>query len=296
MSKSTAISIPVEGSNTPTPATNAPPAAPAAPSTTAAKPLEELSDNTAIRIYRIGIGEAAFIPLQPVISETVKMQNEIDSSLYAKTNPLISYTNTIRTFKFDSIVPYDAANFTFRADESSGLADTNSYELMDLYTLLRSFLYANYEVQPFDKNNTADGIVARTIKSPPLFKVKFKNFISYTSDGTCPPGAAKKVGLLGTFSDFKVEPVFVGNYIPWSSNMTISRGSDKDSATAITLNGDNGAYQKLQISFTFVPISQQPLGWQNDLTANKLTFGGINELIQSVASENAITKILKGNS
>ncbi len=292
MSKSTAVSLPVAASSTPTPAAPATttPSGSAAPE---AAPLSDLLDSTAIRIYRVGIGEAAFIPVSPIISETIKMQNEIDNSLYAKTNPLISYTNTTRTYKFDGIVMYDVANFTFRPDEGTGLNAQNSNELMSLYTLLRSFLYANYEVQPFDRASNDSSIIARTIKSPPFFKVKFKNLISYTEDGTCPPGSAKEVGLLGTFSDFKIEPVFVGNYIPWSSNMSIARG-DTNNSTAISQNGDNASYQKLQVSFVFVPISQQPMGWQNGIGAgnNKLTFGGMNELIQSVAADNAIKKIL----
>lgn len=246
-----------------------------------------LSDSNAIRIYRIGIGEVAFIPLQPVISETIKMQNEIDNSLYAKTNPLVSYTNTIRSYKFDAIVSFDIANFTFDTDNTS-LKSTYGTELMDLYTLLRSFLYANYETVQY---SSTSAMVARTIKSPPLFKVKFKNLLSYSEDGLCPPGSAKQVGLLGTFSDFKIEPLFVGNYVPWSSDMSVINRADSQQ-TETKLNGNNAGYQKLQMSFTFVPISQQPMGWESGLGTDGTKFGGISELRQSIAKDNAIKKIL----
>lgn len=250
--------------------------------------IKDLLDTNALRIYRIGIGEVAFIPLQPVISETVKMQNEVDTSLYGKTNPLVSYTNTTRSYKFDSVINYDIAQFLFKADKDTGLNSTNGTELMDLYTLIRSFLYANYEAIPFDKNDPSLATAAITIKSPPLFKVKFKNLISYSDNGLCPDGHAKEVGLLGTFSEFKIEPVFVGNYIPWASNMSIDRTGG---ATGTIMN--NAGYQKLQLSFTFVPISQEPMGWQQAAGGNNsLRFGGINELRQAVIAENAIKKIL----
>jgi hypothetical protein len=150
--------------------------------------------------------------------------------------------------------------------------------MMQLVNILKSFLYANYE-RISDAQNS--NIYARVIKSPPIFKLKFKNLISNGTDDIT-NNAAKNSGLLGVMKDFKLEPYYNAGYVPFGKD------GERPATYAANPINDMGAYSEMKISFTFYPIFEQPLGWEVDKTAE---FSGRQEL-GGLANNNAIKTIL----
>lgn len=224
-------------------------------------------------IYRVGIGELAFNPLNIQVSENISMNNEIQTDIYGKTNPFVSYTNTIRSYNFSFILnavrPF---NFYDDAEKSEvTISDTN---MMQLVNILKSFLYANYDrLQDSGKSN----IYARIIKSPPIFKIKFKNLVSNGTESL----KAKESGLLGAMKDFKLEPFYNAGYVPFS-------GGERTATYSSNAVSDLGTYSEMKISFNFYPIFEQPLGWE---MGKERGFSGVDSL-GGASSINAIKKIL----
>lgn len=226
-------------------------------------------------IYRVGIGELQFNPLNIQVSENITMNNEIQSDIYGKTNPFVSYTNTIRSFNFsfllNAIRPHG-----FIPDAATGLKPVDGNSMMQLVNILKSFLYANYE----RKQN--DSVYARTIKSPPIFKIKFKNLVSNGDSGN----NAKEFGLVGAIKDFKLEPYYNAGYVPFG------KGETKITATESSNPIDAaGTYSEMKVSFSFYPIFEEPLGWE--LNGETKNFSGKKEL-GGMFEASSIKKILGG--
>lgn len=222
-------------------------------------------------IYRVGIGELAFNPLNIQLAENITMNNEIQTDIYGKTNPFVSYTNTIRSFNF-SFILNAIRPFNFTKDVGEDYSDTS---MMQLVNILKSFLYANY-----DRKQENSGIYARTITSPPIFKIKFKNLVS---NGTNLENA-KTGGLLGAMKDFKLEPYYNAGYVPFSSG-------ERSATYASNPIADAGTYSEMKISFNFYPIFEQPLGWE---IGEETNFSGVKEM-GGLSSVNAVNRILGRN-
>ena len=247
---------------------------PSAPSTGTGPQLQltpELSKT--LFIYRVGIGELAFNPLNIQLSENISMNNEIQTDIYGKTNPFVSYTNTIRSYNFNFTLNA-VRPFNFYDDAKKDEATVSDTNMMQLVNILKSFLYANYDRLQDSGNNN---IYARTIKSPPIFKIKFKNLVSNGTEEL----TAKKSGLLGAMKDFKLEPFYNAGYVPFS----LGERSATYASNPVT---DSGTYSEMKVSFNFYPIFEQPLGWE---IGEQRGFSGVDEL-GGASSVNAIKKIL----
>lgn len=228
-------------------------------------------------IYRVGIGELSFNPLNIQVSENITMNNEVQTDIYGKTNPFVSYTNTIRNFNF-SFLLNAVRPHKFEPDKGRDLNSISGTSMMQLINILKSFLYANYERQ----EGSGGIIYARTIKSPPIFKIKFKNLVSNGGDG----GTAITGGLLGAIKDFKLEPYYNAGYVPFG------KGETKITATESSNPIDAaGTYSEMKVSFNFYPIFEEPLGWE--LNGETKNFSGKKEL-GGMFEVSSIKKILGG--
>lgn len=228
----------------------------------------EFSKETAcIFLYRLGIGEIRLSPYNVVVSEAININQEINESLYAKTNPIVSYTNTTRKFTLSFLIT-DNTIYSFLG-EGNLQNQIKQKSLMNITNLFKSFLYANYD-RKVDTTNLA--IYARTIKSPPVFKLKFQNFIS-NGDGSFPKLSddgiiAKNSGLLGFITNFKLEPTYNPLYKPDNSSKY---------------------YSQIKVSFDYIPIFEEPVGWE--IGGTTTNFSNIKEL-GGLSSTNVISKIL----
>jgi hypothetical protein len=227
-------------------------------------------------IYRVGIGELTFNPLNTQISENISMNNEIQTDIYGKTNPFVSYTNTIRSYNF-SFTLNAVRPFNFYDDAKKGEVTVSDTNMMQLVNILKSFLYANYDRLQDSGNKN---IYARTIKSPPIFKIKFKNLVSNGTEDLM----AKNSGLLGAMKDFKLEPFYNAGYVPFGSGERVATYTNNP----VT---DLGTYSEMKISFNFYPIFEQPLGWEVREIGKERGFSGVDEL-GGASSANAIKNIL----
>lgn len=233
-------------------------------------------------LYRLGIGELQFNPLNIQVKESININSNIEDQIYGKTNPFVSYTNTNRSFDFDFTITQNR-DYRFFADPSSGLKDSSENSGLAIMQILKSFLYANYE----RKADTAGpNLYARTIKSPPVFKLVFKNLVSNGDPlDTNPQGTlARSHGLLGVMKGFKLDPYYNAGYIPYS--LGVKNFSEVQNDVFIQ---DQGTYSKIKISFTYVPIFEQPMGWE--VGGEEAKFSGLKE-IGGPINANIINKIL----
>jgi hypothetical protein len=232
-------------------------------------------------LYRLGIGELQFNPLNIQVKESININSNIEDQIYAKTNPFVSYTNTNRSFDFDFTITQNR-DYRFFADNSSGLIDSFGNSGLAIMQILKSFLYANYE----RKQDSAGPLYARTIKSPPIFKLVFKNLVSNGDVlPNIPEGSlARSSGLLGVMKGFKLDPYYNAGYIP--NSFGVKEFADVQDAAFIQ---DQGTYSKIKISFTFVPIFEEPMGWE--IGGEQANFSGVREIGGQI-NGNIIKKIL----
>jgi len=248
-----------------------------------------LSTTKSTFLYRLGIGELQFNPKNVQMKENININQVVENNLYGRTNPFVSYTSTNRLFTLTFIMSANLGGFKLVADSNSPIRTTtvNNGEggLTPFMNVLKSFLYANYQTNR-DSNNA---VVARTIKSPPVFKLVNKSIIS---NGYLPISEAqiagdaqiaKEHGLLGFITDFKMDPLFGVGYMAYSQS--------ERAATAIQ-EWEGGSFKEVSVSFTFLPIFEQPLGWASEELGGG-GFTGVKELGGSIGGTNIINNILK---
>ena len=250
-----------------------------------------LSTTKSTFLYRLGIGELQFNPKNVQMKESISINQTVENNLYGRTNPFVSYTSTSRLFTLTFIMSANLGGFKLVADSNSPISTTtvNNGEggLTPFMNVLKSFLYANYQTTR-DSNNL---IVARTIKSPPVFKLVNKSIISNGTlsiserqiDGDAQ--IAKEHGLLGFITDFKMDPLFGVGYMAYSQG---ARDVSK------TQEWEGGSFKEVSVSFTFLPIFEQPLGWASEELGGG-GFTGVKELGGSIGigGTNIINNILK---
>ena len=246
----------------------------------------QLSTAKSMFLYRVGIGELQFNPKNMQMKETISINSNVENSLYARTNPFVSYTNTNRTFSFSFIMSADASGFNLVADTAAPITTqfVNNGEngVIPFMNVMKSFLYANYETK---KDSSNERIIARTIKSPPIFKLVNKSIVS---NGELPqvmePNTqiGRTYGLLGFITDFKIDPLFGIGYVQYSQGARIATNDQA---------WEGSSFKEVAISFTFLPIFEEPLGW----AAEELSGGGFTGVkeLGGVGSANIIKNILK---
>lgn len=212
------------------------------------------SINTTLCIYRLGIGELQVEPLNPLISEKIALNSDVDTSLYARTSAFVSYTNTIRTYNL---------TFTFASNHEAqeiienplkfNIINGRSGGVLEFMRTFQSLLYANYD----NKLDTATNpqLYARTIKSPPMFKIRFSNYIRGNDDNDTTPLIAKRSGLLGSITNVNIDPFYAVGYVPFSPNQARNLSEAPPSAAM---------YSQCKFSFDFIPLYDQPLGWSSN--------------------------------
>jgi len=247
----------------------------------------EISPAKSMFLYRLGIGELQFNPKNMQMKESISINTNVENGIYAKTNPFVSYTNTNRIFTFSFILPADASGFRLLADSSSPINTTNVNNgengVTPIMNVLKSFLYANYEITRDTSNSR---MISRTIKSPPVFKLVNKSIVSngnlpQTMDASQQIG--REYGLLGFITDFKLDPLFGIGYVQYSQGV---RTATEDQAW------EGSSFKEVAVSFTFIPIFEQALGWASEETSN-YGFTGAKEL-GGIGNANTIKNILKG--
>ncbi len=223
-------------------------------------------ETASIFLYRLGIGELKFSPYNIGVSESININQEINESLYAKTNPIVHYTNTTRKFSLNFTLTNDTI-FIFDGEREL-LNQPSQKNLIQLMNIFKSFLYANYD----RLKGTDDTIYARTIKSPPIFKLRFQNYISNGDEGLpkiSGYNVAKDTGLLGVISNFKIDPTFNPIYRPASNQFPY--------------------YSQIKIAFDFIPMFEEPVGWE--IGQGSKSFSNTKEL-GGPSSKNVIKTIL----
>lgn len=220
-------------------------------------------DTTTLCIYRLGVAELQFVPINMMVAEKVAINSDIDSSIYARTNAFVSYTNTMRTYNITfRYVNQLISNITFENNTGGGNINT----VTEFINTFKSLMYANYD----EKNDSTSTMFARTIKSPPMFKIKYSNFLRGSQEATDPnnPFFGKQSGLLGSITNLSVEPFYSLGYVPYSTNQEV------DVSKA---NSANISYSDCKISFDFVPLFEKPLGWGSDASGG-LKFSNTKQL------------------
>lgn len=247
-----------------------------------------ISTTKSMFLYRLGIGELQFNPKNIQIKENISINQIVENNLYARTNPFVSYTSTNRLFTVSFIMAANSSGFNLVADASAPInsksINNGDNGVVPFMNVVKSFLYANYQTVR-DSNNA---VVARTIKSPPVFKLANKSIIS---NGTltisqeqisADKQIAKEHGLLGFITDFKMDPLFGIGYMPYSQGVTDVSEQQQ---------WEGSSFKEVAISFTFLPIFEEPLGWASE-ELNGRGFTGVKEL-GGVGGANIISNILK---
>lgn len=262
--------------------------------TTSATPQQlnfVLSTSKSMFLYRLGIGELQFNPKNMQLGESISSKLNVEDGIYGKTNPFVSYVNTTRSFSIAFLLPADNAGFRIVADANSPITtysqNNGAGGVVPFMNVIKSFLYANYSTTREEAGGNSR-LVSRTIKSPPIFKLLNKSIIS---NGDFPAAAeigeesiAKQYGLLGFIKDFKLDPLFGIGYVPFSP--TGQQVINNDTASAFDTGGN---FKEVKISFTFIPIFEEGLGWD---TENN-NFSGVKELGGIQSGTNVISKILR---
>jgi len=248
-----------------------------------------LSTSKSMFLYRLGIGELQFNPKNMQLAESINSKLNVEDGIYGKTNPFVSYVNTTRTFSVAFILPADSAGFRIVADANSPIrtySENNGTGVVPFMNIMKSFLYANYSTVS-EEGGVNSRLIARTIKSPPIFKLLNKSIISNgnfpAATEVGPESIAKQFGLLGFIKDFKLDPLFGIGYVPFSPT------GQRDIVDSSQIFDAGGNFKEVKISFTFIPIFEEPMGWD---TENN-NFSGFKEL-GGLSGANVIGKILKG--
>lgn len=192
-------------------------------------------DNQVIDIYHVPSGESVRFKAFVTSFSDAYSSNWNEETPFGRMDPITTYQNTTRQISLG----WDVPSFSF----------AEAKENMKKASLLLSMLYPEYE--------DGDG-GATTMKSPPLFKVKFLNLIQDSNAPEANSGNAKTSGLLGKLSGFTFEPDLEAGFFQPSVVVPEAgtQSSDLGKLFAKTL--------KFQTELTV--LHQHPLGWKN---ANK---------------------------
>jgi len=189
-------------------------------------------DNQVIDIYHVPSGESVRFKAFVTSFSDAYTSNWNEENAFGRMDPIVTYQNTNRKISLG----WDVPAFSF----------AEAKENMRKASLLLSMLYPEYE-------DGSGG--ATTMKSPPLFKIKFLNLIQDSNAPEANTGTAKTAGLLGTIGGFTFEPSLeVGFFQPSVAIPQVgSESSDIGKLFAKTLS--------FQADFTV--LHQHPLGWKN---------------------------------
>lgn len=217
--------------------------------------------NDHLCIYRLGIAELQVKPLNPLISEKISINSDVDSSIYARTNAFVSYTNTIKsynlTFTFSNVHNASILYENVPEDQAAGAINSETGGVTSFMRAFQSLLYANYD-QKNDSTDSANRMYARTIKSPPIFKIRYGGFIVGNDDISGDGFVGKKSGLLGSITNVNIDPFYTIGYVPFSPN----QARDMQNVPSELIS-----YTQCKFSFDFIPLYDEPLGWNTTTDA-----------------------------
>ena len=187
--------------------------------------------------------------LSNVIFTNVITPNVSEQMVYGRNEPLVVYKNTTRTINL---------SFTIVSSTES-IKYINKFQRM-VYPL-------------YDENNVVIGT--------PIFKIRYNNLIvdPFTEDG----------GLIGIIKDLNVGEQFSYGRVLMGDG---SAGGVNDVTSVASLQGaridDNSSivnYASMKVTFNFIPLPSQPIGYGKD---------GQNSVSFNVKNNNYPFKINKG--
>ena len=176
------------------------------------------SKNQLIKFFHVATGKKVSFPAFLTEYSDGYSVSWGEQSVYGRNDPVKPYQSTTRSIS----LAFDVLSHDIE----------NAKENLGNYSLLTKMLYPVYSV-PLNGEDTGAAL-GRTIKAPPLMKIKFVNFIQ---------SANGESSLLGCVDGFTFQP-------------------DQAAGFFVSPNGD--LWPKIfNISFKFTPQHEQPLGWDN---------------------------------